>query len=70
MSNQKSTNHRQQPVIVESKTDDTLSPAQLAEIWARRAYELAQEPPAPSTGKTFRAAYAGAPHAWFCGRRI
>lgn len=52
MSNQESTNHRQQPVIVESKSDDTLNPAQLAEIWARRAYELAQEPPAPSTGKT------------------
>jgi purine-binding chemotaxis protein CheW len=48
MPNQPSTNNRHQPILVESKTD----PAQLAEIWARRAYELAQEPPAPTTGKT------------------
>lgn len=32
--------------------EDPLSPAQLAEIWARRAYELAEEPPAEATGQT------------------
>jgi purine-binding chemotaxis protein CheW len=51
-SNKKPTNNRPQSVIVESKAEDTLSPAALAEIWARRAYELAQEPPEESAGKT------------------
>ncbi len=51
-SNKKPTNNRPQSVIVESKAEDTLSPAALAEIWARRAYELAQEPPEESTGRT------------------
>jgi purine-binding chemotaxis protein CheW len=32
--------------------EDQLSPAELAEIWARRAYILAQEPPAAATGQT------------------
>jgi purine-binding chemotaxis protein CheW len=32
--------------------DDPLNPAELAEIWARRAYALAQEPPAALTGQT------------------
>ncbi|GIK37749.1 MAG: hypothetical protein BroJett011_15820 [Chloroflexota bacterium] len=32
--------------------DDSLSPAELAEIWARRAYALAQEPSAAVTGQT------------------
>jgi purine-binding chemotaxis protein CheW len=32
--------------------DDPLSPAELAEIWARRAYALAQEPPTVATGQT------------------
>ena len=32
--------------------EDSLSPAELAEIWARRAYKLAEEPPAPATGHT------------------
>lgn len=32
--------------------DDQLSPAELAEILARRAYTLAQEPPAAVTGQT------------------
>jgi purine-binding chemotaxis protein CheW len=32
--------------------EDHFSPAELAEIWARRAYILAQEPPAAATGKT------------------
>ena len=31
---------------------ETLSQAELAEIWARRAMELAQEPPAPAVGQT------------------
>jgi len=53
MSNQKPTNnHQQQPVTFETKADEILSPAKLAEVWARRAYELALEPPAPTTGKT------------------
>jgi len=32
--------------------EDSLSPAELTEIWARRAYKLAEEPPAPATGHT------------------
>jgi purine-binding chemotaxis protein CheW len=32
--------------------EDTLSTAKLAEIWAQRAYALAQEPPAEATGQT------------------
>ncbi|MCL4296880.1 MAG: chemotaxis protein CheW [Anaerolineae bacterium] len=32
-------------------TDDLLSPAELAEIWAQRAYALAQEPPPALTGQ-------------------
>src|SRR5262245_12469400 len=32
--------------------DEQLSPAELAEIWARRAYALAQEPPVAVTGQT------------------
>lgn len=32
--------------------DDPLSPTELAEIWARRAYSLAQEPPPTVTGQT------------------
>ena len=32
--------------------EDQLSPTELAEIWARRAYILAQEPPAAATGQT------------------
>jgi purine-binding chemotaxis protein CheW len=53
-----SPNGRQQSVD-QSKVDieiqqdeDFLSPTELAEIWARRAYELAEEPPAPATGQT------------------
>lgn len=33
-------------------TDQELSPEALAEIWARRAYELAKPPPAEATGHT------------------
>ncbi len=32
--------------------EEILSPEKLAEIWAKRAYLLAQEPPAESTGQT------------------
>ncbi|MBE7555764.1 MAG: purine-binding chemotaxis protein CheW [Anaerolineales bacterium] len=32
--------------------DDLLSPTELAEIWAQRAYALAQEPPPAVTGQT------------------
>ncbi len=32
--------------------DEDLSPADLARVWARRAYELAEEPPPPATGQT------------------
>jgi purine-binding chemotaxis protein CheW len=32
--------------------EDPLSPAQLAEIWAHRAYELAEEPPGEAIGQT------------------
>lgn len=49
MSIQKSDNNRQQPATQE---EGALSSTELAEIWARRAYELAQEPPAPATGQT------------------
>ncbi len=33
-------------------SDETISPAELAEILARRAYNLAEEPPAAVTGET------------------
>lgn len=36
----------------ETQFEDTLSPAEIAEIWAKRAYELAKEPPVVTTGKT------------------
>ncbi|MBN1993618.1 MAG: purine-binding chemotaxis protein CheW [Anaerolineae bacterium] len=55
MPTQKSNNNRQQPInlnLFEAPAEETLDPAALAEIWARRAYELAQEPPAPAVGKT------------------
>ena len=35
-----------------SKNGDDFSPEELAEIWARRAHALAEEPPAESTGET------------------
>jgi len=31
---------------------DSISPEELAQIWARRAYDLAEEPPAEETGQT------------------
>ncbi len=33
-------------------SEDSLSPAELAQVWARRAYQLAEAPPAPVTGQT------------------
>jgi purine-binding chemotaxis protein CheW len=53
MSRQNSNNNRRQPTdLFETQEEQTLSPDELAEIWAQRAYELAQEPPAPVTGRT------------------
>ena len=50
---QSSNNNRQQPInLFDPQEEQSLSPAELAEVWARRAYELAQEPPAPATGRT------------------
>jgi purine-binding chemotaxis protein CheW len=46
--NSSPTLHLQSP----TSPDDLLSPTELAEIWARRAYALAQEPPLPVTGQT------------------
>ena len=53
MSKQNSNSRRRQPSrLFETQEEQTLSPDELAEIWAQRAYELAQEPPAPVTGRT------------------
>lgn len=53
MSKQKSNNNRQDPLPSSvTQDEEMLSLAELEEIWARRAYELAQEPPAPATGQT------------------
>jgi purine-binding chemotaxis protein CheW len=56
MSTQKSNNNRQQPTdqlnSFEINFEETLSSTELAEIWARRAYELAQKPPSSATGQT------------------
>jgi purine-binding chemotaxis protein CheW len=38
--------------LFDTQEEQTLSPDELAEIWAQRAYELAQEPPAPVTSRT------------------
>ena len=32
--------------------EDSLSAAELAQVWAKRAYQLAQAPPTPLTGQT------------------
>ena len=49
----KSQNNRQQAKeALKLAKEETLSSDQLAEVWARRAYELAQEPQAPVTGVT------------------
>jgi purine-binding chemotaxis protein CheW len=52
MSKRKSNNNRQDPASFETQDEDTLSLSELEEVWARRAYELAQEPPAPAAGHT------------------
>lgn len=51
--------HSQQPKATMSiaegadiQTEAVLSQAELAEIWAQRAYALAEEPPAPDTGQS------------------
>ena len=50
MSKQKSNNSRQDPLpSFVTQDEEMLSQTELEEIWARRAYELAQEPPAPAT---------------------
>ncbi len=49
------TNYSQQRQIsdfFETQDEAQLDPEALHQIWARRAYELAQEPPAPTAGKT------------------
>lgn len=53
MPGKNSNNNRQQPVdLFNTQETHELDPEQLAEVWAKRAYELAQEPPAPATGQT------------------
>jgi purine-binding chemotaxis protein CheW len=56
MSRKKLKNSRQQSTdplpSFATQDEDMLSPAELEEIWARRAYELAQEPPASAIGQT------------------
>jgi purine-binding chemotaxis protein CheW len=53
MTKQKSNNSRQDPLpSFVTQDEEMLSQAELEEIWARRAYELAQEPPAPATSQT------------------
>jgi len=37
---------------LEILTDDSVSAAELAQVWAQRAYELAEEPPPAVTGQT------------------
>jgi purine-binding chemotaxis protein CheW len=56
MSIQKPDNRRRQSTdildVFTTRDEDALSLEELEEIWARRAYELAQEPPAPVTSQT------------------
>jgi len=52
----RSNNHNSKSIIPASQLeildDDSVSAAQLAQVWARRAYELAEEPPPAVTGQT------------------
>ncbi|MEW5958010.1 MAG: chemotaxis protein CheW [Chloroflexota bacterium] len=41
-----------QSQAIDWQTEKPLTPEELAEIWARRAYELAEKPPTPATGQT------------------
>lgn len=53
MSIQTSKNNRQQPEdSFDAEEEQVLSSTELAEVWALRAYELAQEPPPLTTGQT------------------
>ena len=45
-------NRREKTDFFETQQGQSLDSEELIEVWARRAYELAQEPPAPVTGKT------------------
>jgi purine-binding chemotaxis protein CheW len=49
---EKSNGNRQKTDFFETLAAQDLSPEDLSEIWARRAYDLAQEPQAPAVGKT------------------
>ncbi len=52
-SNNSNNNNRQEKTdFFEMQEDLSLDSEELVEVWARRAYELALEPPAPVTGKT------------------
>jgi purine-binding chemotaxis protein CheW len=41
-----------EPNLKSNGQEEALSPQELAQIWAKRAYELAEEPPAPTLGQT------------------
>jgi purine-binding chemotaxis protein CheW len=45
-------NRREKTDFFELEEGQSTDSEELIEVWARRAYELAQEPPAPVTGKT------------------
>ena len=51
-SNNRNNNRREKTDFFEMQEDLSLDSEKLVEVWARRAYELALEPPAPVTGKT------------------
>jgi len=45
-------NRREKTDFFELEEGQVLDSEELTEVWARRAYELAKEPPAPVTGRT------------------
>ena len=51
-SNNSNNNRQEKTDFFEMQEDLSLDSEELVEVWARRAYELALEPPAPVTGKT------------------
>jgi len=51
-SNNNNNNRREKTDFFEIQEDESPDTEQLIAVWARRAYELALEPPAPVTGKT------------------
>jgi purine-binding chemotaxis protein CheW len=52
LNDSKSSTRREKTDFFETQEGQSLDSNELIEVWARRAYELAQEPPAPVTGKT------------------